>query len=192
MIIGVCGRIGAGKETLTKFLRDKGFVYLESRKGIKEELEREGKEVTRESLQDKGDELRKKYGVGAVMILLLDKTRKDEKKNYIFDSLRNAGEAEFLRKERKDFVLIGVDAPREIRFKRMLKRAKPSDPKTWEDFLKVDERDNFDVNDPLGQQTGKLLEIADFVIVNDGDLDRAMNEVCEIWEKIECRFEAKA
>jgi dephospho-CoA kinase len=192
MIIGVCGRIGAGKETLTKFLRDKGFVYLESRKGIKEELEREGKEVTMESLQDKGDELRKKHGVGAVMILLLDKTRKDEKKNYIFDSLRNVGEAEFLRKEREDFVLIGVDAPREIRFKRMLKRAKPSDPKTWEDFLKVDERDNFDVNDPLGQQTGKLLEIADYVIVNDGDLDRAMNEVCEIWEQIECRFEAKA
>ena len=29
MIIGLTGRIAAGKETLTDFLRKKGFVYLE-------------------------------------------------------------------------------------------------------------------------------------------------------------------
>jgi len=43
MIIGICGRIAAGKETLTKFLRDKGFVYLESSKVIADELRKEGK-----------------------------------------------------------------------------------------------------------------------------------------------------
>ena len=187
MIIGVCGRIGAGKETLTKFLRDKGFVYLESSKALKEELGREGRQVTRESMQDKGDELRKKYGVGAVMIILLDKTRKEPEKNYIFDSLRNTGEAEFLRKEREDFILIGVDASREIRFKRMLKRGKESDPKTWEEFLKVDERDNFDTSDPMGQQTGKLLEICDYVVVNEGDLQEGLKKVEEIWSEIESK-----
>jgi dephospho-CoA kinase len=71
------------------------------------------------------------------MILLINKTIKEPDKNYIFDSLRNLGEAEFLRKERKNFILIGVDADRKIRFDRMLKRAKESDPKTWDDFIKV-------------------------------------------------------
>lgn len=189
MILGICGRIGAGKETLTKFFRDKGFVYLESSQVLKEALRREGKEVTRKSMQDKGDELRKKYGVAAVMIMLLDKTRKDESKNYIFDSLRNVGEAEFLRKERNDFILIGVDASQRIRFERMLRRAKESDPKIWEDFLKVDERDNFDSSNPMGQQTGKLLEICDYVIVNSGSLKDSEKKVEEVWEKIENKEE---
>ena len=38
MIIGLTGRIAAGKETLTQFLRDKGFVYLESSKPLNDEL----------------------------------------------------------------------------------------------------------------------------------------------------------
>jgi len=138
-------------------------------------------------MQDKGDELRKKFGVAAVMILLINKTINEPDKNYIFDSLRNAGEAEFLRRERKDFILIGVDAPKEIRFKRMLKRAKESDPKTWEEFIKVDERDNFDTSNPMGQQTGKLLEICDFVILNNNSLDDSINQVEEAWKKIQSK-----
>lgn len=184
MILGICGTIAAGKETLTGFFREKGFVYLESSQVIKDELRREGREVTRESMQDKGDELRAKYGVSAIMIMLLDKTRTEPTKNYILDSLRNDGEAEFMRKEVKDFILIGVDAPKELRFKRTLKRAKASDPKTWEEFLVVDGRDQNDTSNPLGQQTRKLLDMADFVIFNDGELAKSKNQVEEIWEKL--------
>jgi dephospho-CoA kinase len=35
MIIAMTGRIAAGKETLTDFLRKKGFVYLETFKDRK-------------------------------------------------------------------------------------------------------------------------------------------------------------
>jgi len=184
MIIGIAGTIAAGKETLTGFFREKGFIYLESSQVIKDELRREGREVTRESMQDKGDELRAKYGVSAIMIMLLDKTRTEPTKNYIFDSLRNDGEAEFMRKEVKNFILIGVDAPKELRFKRTLKRAKPSDPKTWEEFLVVDGRDQNDTSNPLGQQTRKLIENSDFVIFNDKELAKSKNQVEQIWEKL--------
>jgi dephospho-CoA kinase len=187
MIIGVCGRVGAGKETLTSFLREKGFVYLVTSDLLNEELLKNGLAITRTNQQDLADGLRAKYGVGAVMKLMLEKANKDKTKNYIFDSLRNAGEAEFLREETSGFILIGVDAPQKIRFERILKRNKGSDPKIWEEFLKVDARDNFDESNPFGQQTGKLLEISDYVVVNDGDLNKAMNEVCEIWNKISAK-----
>jgi dephospho-CoA kinase len=190
MIIGLCGRPGAGKETLTKFFRDKGFVYFESSKIINEELGKIGKEVTRTNQQDWADDLRKKYGVAALMIIMLDKTRKEPEKNYIFDSLRNAGEAEFLRKEIPGFVLIGVDAPQKLRFERIISRGKESDPKTWEEFLKVDARDNFDESNPMGQQTGKLLEMSDFVIMNDGDLKKSLGEIEEIWNNLEIKNKA--
>jgi dephospho-CoA kinase len=182
MIIGVTGSIGAGKETLTGFLREKGFVYFETSAMLKEMLAERKLELTRENMQNLGDELRKKDGVGALMNLLLERTEKG--KNYIFDSLRNPMEADFLRNEVEDFVLIAVDAPREIRFKRIMQRGKPSDPKTWEDFLRIDERDLCDKENPLGQHVGKCIEIADFKIINDAGLEKSMKQVEEIYKKL--------
>ena len=39
MIIGITGRIGAGKETLIQFLVDQGFEYIVTSKILSEELE---------------------------------------------------------------------------------------------------------------------------------------------------------
>jgi len=191
IIIGVAGTIGAGKETLTSFFRNKGFVYFETSAILKEILAKEGKEITRENMQNLGDELRRKEGVGALMKIMLEKALKDTSKNYIFDSLRNDGEAEFLRKNCDKFFLVAVDAPREIRFKRILARNKQHDPKTWKEFLKVDERDLHDKENHLGQQTAKLLKMADFVIINDSSLDKAMKQVEEIWRKIHEKLSIK-
>lgn len=181
MIIGVTGSIAAGKETLTSFLREKGFIYFETSKIIKDEVIKRGLEVTRWNMQNIGDEWREKFGPGAIMKIMLERT--EPNKNYIFDSLRNAKEAEFLRENVKDFVLIAVDADQKVRFNRILKRNKPHDPKTWEDFLKVDERDFFDKDNPLGQQISKCMELSNFKIDNS-DLEISKNEVREIWEKI--------
>jgi dephospho-CoA kinase len=189
MIIGITGRIAAGKETLTDSLRKKGFIYLETFTVLAEELEKRGLEITRANMQDLGDEIREKYGVFGVMKMLLEKT--EPGKDYIFDSLRNPGEAEFLRENIKDFVLIGVDAPQKLRFERILKRGKPSDPKTWEEFLKIDNRDFFDETNPMGQRVGKCMEIADFKINNDVDLEKSMKEIEEVWEKIKKRCDDK-
>lgn len=184
MIIGVVGRIGAGKETLTSFLRQKGFIYLETSKLLSEELIKRGLEVTRWNQQNLGDEWRKDFGHAVLMKKLLDKT--ESGKDYIFDSLRNAKEADFLRKNVPEFILIGVDADQKVRFDRIIKRNKSSDPKNWEDFLKVDQRDFFDENNSLGQQVGKCMELADFKI-NNSDLQQSMKEVEQIWEKIKNR-----
>ena len=56
MIIGLTGRIAAGKETLTEFLRKKGFIYIETSKILNKELEKRGLEITRKNQQDVGDE----------------------------------------------------------------------------------------------------------------------------------------
>ncbi|MDD5192848.1 MAG: dephospho-CoA kinase [Candidatus Nanoarchaeia archaeon] len=189
MIVGVTGSIAAGKETLTDFLRKKGFVYLETSKMLAEELVRRGLEPSRANMQNLGDELREKDGAGALMKMFLKKT--EPGKNYIFDSLRNAGEAEFLRKNVRDFVLIAVDAPQKVRFERIMKRGKPSDPKTWEEFLKIDNRDFFDETNPLGQQTGKCIEIADFKVINYGDLEKSKKKIREMWDKIEEKEDEK-
>jgi len=183
MIIGVAGRIAAGKETLTEFLREAGFNYFETRTVLVETLNESGMELSRTNMQDLADKWRSEDGAGAFMKKILE--RIDTNKDWIIDSLRNAGEADFLKEELgDDFVLIAVDAPREVRFERIKKRGKQSDILDWDNFLKVDERDNFDPENPMGQQTGKLIEMSDHVVMNDNDLENAQNQINEIWEKI--------
>jgi len=187
MIIGVAGRIGAGKETLTKFLRENGFEYFETRRVIEEALSEMDMELSRSNMQDLADKWRSEYGAGALMKKILEKI--DYSKNWMIDSLRNFGEAEFLKEQfGKDFLLISVDAPREIRFERIKKRGKQSDMLDWNKFLEVDERDNFDKNNPMGQQTGKLIENSDFVVVNDGTIEEGLKRVEKIWEEIKKGF----
>lgn len=167
------------QETIKSFLVDRGFEYIETSEVLQEELTRRRVEITRKNMQDLGDELRKKQGQGILMELPLEKT--DPKKNYIFDSLRNAGEVDYLREKVKDFVLIAVDAPQELRFQRILQRGKASDPKTWDIFLEVDNRDYFD---PHGQQVKQCIEKADYLIVNDSSLEEIMKKIEKIYEAI--------
>jgi dephospho-CoA kinase len=185
IIIGVCGTVGAGKETLIGYFRERGFVYFETRQIIIEELKKLGLELSRKNMQDWADEQRVKFGVSAIMKIMLEMAEKDKTKNYIFDSLRNPGEADFLRDICENFYLIGVDAPKAIRFERIVKRAKASDPVTWEGFLEMDERDLNDVKNPLGQHTGQLLKMADFIVINDKDLESAQKQVEHIYKIIE-------
>ena len=115
--------------------------YFETRKILIKELVKRGEEITRWNMQNLADTWRSEEGIEAVMERIIGDL--DLNENHIIDSLRNAGEAVFLRKKLGDkFVLIAVDAPQRLRFERTLKRGKEGDPKTWEEFLKVDERDN--------------------------------------------------
>ena len=88
MIIGLTGRIAAGKETLTDFLRKKRFIYLETSKMLAEELVKRGLEVNRWNMQNLGDEIRERDGVGGLMKMLLKKT--ESGKNSIFYNFINA------------------------------------------------------------------------------------------------------
>lgn len=181
MIIGITGRIGSGKEEIAKFFAKKKFVYFTLSIVIREEAVKRGIEVTRKNLQDLGDLLRKEEGPGALVKRLLNQMQPG--KNYVIDGIRNPGEIEVLRKF-KNFFLIGIDAPQNIRFQRMLRRAKESDPKTWGDFLIADNRDFHDPDDILGQQVHACMKMADFIIVNDGSLKEFKENILKVWGKI--------
>lgn len=181
MIVGLTGRIAAGKETLTSFLRERGFTYLETSKLLSEELTKRGLEITRTNQQNLGDEWRREHGPGALMKIFLE--RIDPKKDYIIDSLRNHHEVEFLKGCGVKCFVIAVDAPQRLRFERIIKRGKPSDPKTWEEFLVTDNRD-FDSGDNMGQNVRKCMEMADFTIVNDDNLRDSMERIEKIWKQM--------
>lgn len=167
MIIGLTGSLASGKGIVSKFLKEKGFVYLSLSDELREIAKEEKIELTRENLQNLGNKLREEKGKGVLAEVVSSKIINQTYKKAIVDGIRNPAEVEVLRKL-KDFFLISVDAPQEIRFKRIVERGRESDPKTWEDFLRVDDRDKGLGEAPTGQAVGKCMELADYSLTNSG------------------------
>ena len=183
--VGVVGQIASGKGVLVEHLLKKlGFVSFSLSSILHEELEKKGiKKFTRKTLQDMGDELRKIEGNEALARIAIKKLLSQKEKHVVIEGIRNPGEIEYLKKN-PNFILIGVKASRDIRFKRLLKRAKPWDPKNYADFVKVDRRDLGVGQVNSGQQVGKCLAYCDYVLTNNKDKKDFENKIEKLMEKV--------
>ena len=182
MLIGLTGKIAAGKGVINDFFQEKGFVYSSLSTIIREEAEKRGILIERKHLQDLGNLDRRKYGAGIWMRRLLE--RVDLSSNVVIDGVRNPGEIEELKKQ-GDFYLISVGAPQKTRYERVVKRGRSSDPKTWEGFLEIDERD-FGEEDEFGQQVGKCMQLTDYKLINDGTLEELYYKLNKIYDGLKC------
>lgn len=180
-VIGLTGTIGAGKDIVKEFLISRFNCYYVSLSSIiRTEAEEKKSNYNRKTLQDLGDGLRKRYGNWILAKLAVEYLQSD-KELIIVDGIRNVAEVEFLRKRfGKKFILIGVNAPQKLRFERVGKRRSTRDPKTWEEFVEMDKRDQGENEPEYGQQTKKCLDQADFVIVNDGTGEEMESKISKV------------
>jgi dephospho-CoA kinase len=212
IILGVVGQIASGKGALVNYLTSHcGFRSFSLSSIIHDELRKKDiKKFDRKMLQDIGDELRKKEGDEILAKLALKQisvigdppslsasarqsqmklvvgnqlNQLNQKNKIIIDGIRNPGEIEFLKKN-PNFVLIGVKAKRELRFKRLLSRGKKWDPKNYEEFLKVDKRDLGLKEGKSGQQVGKCLAYCDYVLTNNKDVVNFQRKVEKLMTNI--------
>jgi dephospho-CoA kinase len=138
MIIGVTGTKASGKGIVTEILREKGFVYCSTSDEVrKEALKRGLTEYKTSDLQDIGNEIREKFGCEELVRRCLNENLNVN--NLVIDGIRNPGEVKEIKN--KKGIIISVDAPEEIRFKRLIERKRESDPKTLEEFKKMEARD---------------------------------------------------
>ena len=75
-----------------------------------------------------------------------------------------------LRDGLPSFVLVGVDAPLEVRFGRCLERRRPGDPRTLEEFRSRERQEN--APEATSQRLDATFRLADRVLDNSGDLER--------------------
>ncbi len=183
ILIGLTGENCAGKGTVAEYLQKKGFVFVSLSDVIREELIKEGKELTRDNLVNKGNALRTEFGPDVLAKKTIAKLSKE--RNYVVDSIRNVSEVEELKKC-ENFFLFYVTASQEVRFQRMHARGRESDPKTFEAFLHLDalERKGSSVSQNL-EATAKL---GDKVIVNDGDLQQLFDKVDKNLSELSSEF----
>jgi dCMP deaminase len=183
MIIGLTGTLASGKGVISEFLKERGFVYFSLSDELRELAMERGIELTRENLQNLGNLMREERGVGFLAQLVCEKIKIKSIDKVVVDGIRNPGEILQLKKM-PDFVLISVDASPEIRFKRIQERNREKDPKTWEDFLKVDARDKGVGENSSGQAVSECMNSAHYSIINEGNLDNVNREVERVYNQI--------
>jgi dCMP deaminase len=165
MIIGLTGSSCSGKDTVAEYISSKhGYKHYSLSDIIREMMKETGIESTRENLVLFGTNLRKENGNGILAEKVLEKINSRDK--YCITSIRHPDEVKRLR-EKKDFILIDIDAPRLVRFERMCRRKRFGDPQSLERFIEFEERES--QTEGAEQQIRKTAEMADFTFINDSN-----------------------
>ena len=165
MWFGLTGRNASGKTTVVDWLVENGYISTSCSDSIRTHLRLQGIEINRENLISGGRELRAKHGAGILAEMLRDEHTQTP--DLVIDSIRTPAEVEALR-ERPDFRLIEIRASREVRWQRLQSRSRAGDPTDWDTFVAQEEAE-LEAIDDSGQALIATAEMADIVIMNDGD-----------------------
>ena len=125
LVIGLVGPMASGKGVVADYLKAQGFAFESLSDRIREDMKARNIPLTRENLQNYGNYLREAYG-NAVLAQRTVDLLSDSGHNVCIDSIRNPGELLFLR-ESLGALIIGIDAPEDLRLVWYLERAKPGE-----------------------------------------------------------------
>jgi dephospho-CoA kinase len=149
---------------VASFLAGHGFAVHSLSDVVREAATASGLSHTRENLIAVGVRLRQEGGPGALAARILDRLGG----RAVVDSIRSPGEVAVLRGLPR-FVLLGVDAPIDLRFERSVRRGRAGDGTTLEGFARNEALENSATE--FGQQLRETLSLADRVVRNDGTLE---------------------
>jgi dephospho-CoA kinase len=171
-LIGLTGTNGAGKGEVAAFLATQGYAVYSLSDVIREHLRKKRLEPSRDNMIAAGNALRRRYGAD----ILARRAMRKVKGNAVIDSIRTSREVAFLRKQ-PGFILVAVEAPVELRFKRVRKRGRTESASTLREFV-IKEQEEM-AGGQAGQQLRRCLATADVTIHNDGTLAELHKKVTQ-------------
>lgn len=163
-LIGLTGTNGSGKGEAADFFKIHGYGYHSLSDIIRDELRKKQRSITRNSLIEMGNTLRKKFGADILARRVMDQIKGH---HAVIDSIRNPKEIAFLRKQ-EGFILLAIDAPVEIRYERVKHRGRNESASTLHEFI-AKENEEMRQSDK-GQQIDACLRLADYRVTNEGSL----------------------
>jgi dCMP deaminase len=174
LVIGLTAQNGAGKGAVAKILQNNcDFKYISCSDILRDILINEGKELTRENLQNLGNKLRKEKHSGYLGECVREKIENDKLNDYyVVDSIRNPNEIKELRKL-SNFKLCTIRIDDKKRYMFLQKRNREKEPLTFEEFLKCEDKEN--------SKTENGLRIKDCIVLADYKIDNnsSMNKLKE-------------
>jgi len=183
MIIGVTGTDGAGKGAVAEYLvAQKGYTHISARELIVEGIERRGLSVSRENMRIVANEMRQNNGNDVIVVRAFEKIEENAIARAVIESVRTTAEVITLKAD--GGILLAVDADQKLRYERIIARKSASDSVTFEKFQ---EQEAIEMNDPdpNGMQKAKVMEMADYTIMNEGTLEDLHQQIEAVLAKLQ-------
>lgn len=174
MRFGLIGSNGAGKSAACRYFQEKGFQVFSLSDVVREAALAQGLSLDRDHLVAVGNELKQTHGADVLASRCLERAASHPL--VVFDSIRNVAEAKMLKA--KGVILLGIDAPIEVRFNRIKSRKSETDFIDFETFKAQDEREN--EGKSSGQNIFAAFQECHHVIHNVGALATLQKEIRKI------------
>lgn len=177
LVIGLSGRIGAGKGTIAEYLKKKyGAKQLVYSDILSDVLKRLDVPVTRENLQALGKSLRSALGKEVLVKAMKADLKRAKGEMRLIDGVRYVNEAEMLRTFPHN-VLIFVDAPLKVRYARAKRRNEKGEGRlSLSDFKEREKA-------ATEKEIEKVRKMADYLIENSGSLSDLYSQVDSLMRK---------
>jgi dCMP deaminase len=185
--------MGTGKGEISKKLQNQGYKYISLSDIVRREADKRGLKHTRENLQDVGNDLRRTYGPGILGLKVRETIEAEEGAafgagKWIIDGVRNPIEILEIKKIPQSHTL-SVTASLSTITNRLKTRKRPGEESlTKEQVFEKLKRESGIGEDEAGQQIQKCLEMAEFLIINEGslkDLDTKLQHFVNVMSGIE-------
>ncbi len=162
----------SGKTTVAEIMSERGFTVLDMGDVVRIEMERRG--ISTGNTGEFVNSLRDKHGMGAIAQLSLPYLEEvmEEKERIVITGMRGWSEKQVFEDEtREEIQVISVWASRSTRKERREERQREEDIHGQE-FHERDLRE-------IENGTGKLMALADHIIVNDSDSLKELEDKVE-------------
>jgi len=190
-IVCTVGLCGAGKSVVADYFAKKGFQFVRFGQIVLDEVKKKKLSPNEKNERKIREDIRKKYGMGAMAILNIPKFNKLIKKgNIIGDGLYSFDEYKILKEKfGKRLILIAVFAPPELRYERISKRIMPkSDTDLRNRPFSKKEAKTRDFAEIENLDKGGPIAMADYTLINTENLKNLKKEIKKIHLKIERVF----
>ncbi len=141
-LIAFVGMPASGKSEASSIAGKMGIPVVNMGDVVRNETARRGLAPTDENIGGTGTALRREEGMDAIAKRCISKIQEIRGDLVIVDGIRNNNEIEYFKKEfGNNFKLIAINAPSDIRFERVRKRARSDDMNSEEELKRREERE---------------------------------------------------
>ena len=166
---------GSGKEEFVSVAQAEGLKVIRMGDVVRNEVRSRNLELTDQNVGLLANSERKAHGFS----IWAERTLPHIKGGFVLiDGIRGDAEIDVFKSALKgDFILVGIQSSKKIRFERIKLRARSDAPLSWEEFLERDDRE-------MGWGIERAMAQCEHIIVNEGTLEEFHYKVRDLLREI--------